>query len=733
MMRAHFSVDRAGRPLGGRERARRRLMLTAGALIFLFFLTSAGAAWILRQQQLEDWQRDLDHMSLHLSESLAQSMASSFDVLDGLTGELQQRAGSIQRDDELSTFLGTQRVHASIRDKVMGLPQADGLCVLSANGTVLSSSRAFPLKTIDLKEQEFFTWHRSNPDHRSYISAPVRRASDGRWVFYLSRRLDHGDGSFAGVVVLGMSVDFIAQYFNRVSRGRETEITLYRDDLLQLASWPGNGLMGKRLVAGGSQTPALTGTSGTVRISYDGGGSSGSHNVMHIEATRKVVNYPLIINIAASEDSLMQGSWRSIRHLALIGLIGSAGLLAAWWSVSRLMQDRNRDADLAQRLREQADAANQAKSRFLAVMSHEIRTPLAGIAGMSELILETELAAAQHYYASTMNTGIHDLMHIINGVLDFSKIEAGHMTVEAAPFKPADLVRQLAEQHRAAAERKGLTLDVRMTDGPTWVMGDRGKLRQVLGNLLSNAIKFTQTGTIVLDYNAEVDGSATGVWRLRYAVIDEGIGIEASAQQTIFDPYIQADHSISNQYGGTGLGLTICRRLLELMGGSISCASTLGKGSRFEIEVPVRLATAQPVADAEQIQHSEAAVDQLNGVMRRVLIAEDNTMNRELARIRLIGLGWDVDEAIDGQQALDALTARRYDLVLMDCMMPKMSGYEVCMHLRAMERAHDLPHTRVIALTASAIDGDRQRCLDAGMDDYLSKPFSSAQLSAIIG
>ncbi|MYM92107.1 hybrid sensor histidine kinase/response regulator, partial [Rugamonas sp. FT82W] len=255
-----------------------------------------------------------------------------------------------------------------------------------------------------------------------------------------------------------------------------------------------------------------------------------------------------------------------------------------------LLARRARDAERAQALRRQADAANLAKSRFLAMMSHEIRTPMGGVAGMAELMLETGLDPVQRGYAQNVCRGIGELTHIINEVLDFSKIESGHMQLEQQPFDPAAQLEQVIALHRAAAERKGLRLEAGAGAGPLWVRGDAARLRQVLGNLLSNAIKFSPSGVIALDYSAEVDGVRTGLWRLRYSVSDQGIGIDEAAQARLFEPYAQADSTISGQYGGTGLGLAICKRLVELMGGRITCASRPGAGARFTVELPVRLA-----------------------------------------------------------------------------------------------------------------------------------------------
>jgi CheY-like chemotaxis protein/two-component sensor histidine kinase len=361
---------------------------------------------------------------------------------------------------------------------------------------------------------------------------------------------------------------------------------------------------------------------------------------------------------------------------------------------------------------------------------------MGGIAGMAELLLESGLDPVQRGYARGVHGAVLELTHIINDVLDFSKIESGHMTLERLPFDPAAQLAQVAALHQAAAARKGLRIALRTGEGPRLVYGDAARLRQILGNLLSNAIKFADAGVIALDYSVDVDPRAAGLWRLRYVVGDEGIGMDEAAQRRLFEPFSQADETISGRYGGTGLGLAICKHLLELMGGGISCVSAPGAGTRFTVELPAPLAVEQSGPPAVE-QTEPPAVERAEpaaapGVVRTALVADDNEMNRQLARVLLAKMGWNAELVDDGRQAVDAFARGRHDLVLMDCMMPVMNGYEACGLLRRAEAENGWPRVPVVALTASAVDGDRQRCLDAGMDDYLSKPFTAEQFREMI-
>ena len=418
------------------------------------------------------------------------------------------------------------------------------------------------------------------------------------------------------------------------------------------------------------------------------------------------------------------------------------GLIWCFRDITSKKQTELRQMQLMEDLRkakEEAEEAVRTKAAFLAMMSHEIRTPINGVIGMTQLLAGTDVNPEQAKYIRTIQVSGEMLLSVINDILDFSKIESGKLELENAPLDVRAVVRDIYDVQLAKAKEKKLKFEVSMhSNVPPFIIGDVTRIRQILLNLVSNALKFTDTGAVGIGVRLVTDEAPLGdrPFQLLFSVSDTGIGISGEQMQRLFQPFGQASASTSRKYGGTGLGLVICKKLVETMGGNIQAESKSEQGSIFSFTITTKIAKEQPAYTLQD------ALDKGNEMVGRlgdrlplkILIAEDNLINQELAMAMLIKMGYQPDVVDNGLAVLEALQVEHYDLLLLDVQMPEMDGLETATYL--VNHWHEL-HTgyerpTIIAMTASAMQGDREICLRAGMDDYISKPIMMDSLQRTI-
>jgi hypothetical protein len=724
-------------------------------LVLLTLVLATYAVWELRREAIEGARTSAENQAYALAAHAAQVLSGSQLLADNLVQTLEDpRPAAIAS----APWDGPQ-THAWLRSKRGSYRWLGLLALVDARGRLVNQSEIYPPPPVELASHPAFRSAQAGRDDVLVLSVPLTNGLDNDRDFYLARRLRGPHGEFAGLLLVGVSSDYFSRFYlaQRMDRRHPeidgTSMTLLRADLTVLARAPLDAtLVGRRLPAeNGYMAHDLDFPTRPVpsELTWD---ADPRNRPRVLVVMQRVDGFPVYVAVA-QRDTVYLALWRR-QAISIISFAGGMGLFISlsFYALVRLLRAREKEMRDQARLREVAEQASRAKSQFLATISHEVRTPLNGILGTAELLERTPLDAQQRGWTHALLRSGRHLLGVISDVLDLSKIEAGEMGIDPQPVGPHGLAEDVHELFTGAARAKGLQLVLSVAPQvPACVLADATRLRQVLANLVSNAVKFSDRGAVRLAVSAEgLDDRER--CRLRFEVSDQGVGMPPEAQARVLAPFVQADGSVARRYGGTGLGLAICDRLLALMGSALEFSSREGEGSVFwfTLELPVcrepqelddspgraevsRYANSGAVPldmhDPAPPAHAAAPPERLT---LHVLVVEDNPVNAMVVEAQLGALGCSCEIATDGRDALHALATRRFDAVLMDCMLPTMSGYDATEAWRAQEREQGRPRTPIIALTANVMASNLQRCVDCGMDGHLTKPCTRDELEAAL-
>lgn len=706
------------------------MIATMTLLIIAIIAASVMILGNLRTETLQVAEHDVDRHNLTLAGQAERTFQSIELILANISDNLSARG--VFNSPSLDVVMGDRDTHQFLQEKLTGLPQLEAITLINAQGKLINFSRYWPIPDVNVSDRDYFHILSKPNSKGSYVGEPVLNRGTGTWNIYVAKKIVGIDGEFSGLILAAISLKYFEDFYASISLGQGSSQALLREDGVLLAIYPRIREVGAKLKSNLNWVSEQPNRSILRELSPVDG-------KWKIKAARKLATVPLIIMTTQTTDSVLASWYRTVKMVIVfdtgfivLSIVSVGFVVRSWRQQGMLIKAKAQQAKTekakasleTELLREQernAGAANRAKSSFLAMISHEIRTPMNAVVGLASTLLDTNLDVEQRASVKAIHNAGDGLLDILNDILDFSRLEAGSLALEVVPFRLRSVIAGAMSVIRPNAEMKGLqALSKIELAVPEWVSGDPGRIRQILLNLLSNAIKFTEHGTISLEVSAV---SAPGDFvRLDWVITDTGMGIPEDRIGDLFKDFVQVDNSISRRFGGSGLGLSICRRLTEQMGGEIDVSSVVGQGSRFHFSITLPLAAAQPSKHDRPTDSVRLLTEAIERVGHRVrlLVADDSETNR-LIIVRMLR-DYDVEtlQAIDGAEAVEMIASHRPDIVLMDMQMPHLDGIAATLAIRACENSmHRIP---IIAYTANAFAEDRETCARAGMTDFLAKP-----------